>query len=132
MKTFRVEMKSVCFITLPSCPVAYNSWLRLSLSAVARELDCTSAQCGKGAIGRPVVRERDGERRMASEEWASWLVLRARASSCCELVSARAASSCWLGLRAPAGSGCELLLARAASSCCELVLARHYVESQTN
>ena len=39
MKTFRVEMKSVCFITLPSCLVAYNSWLLLSLSAVARELD---------------------------------------------------------------------------------------------
>ena len=26
-------------------------------------------KCGKGAIGRPVVRERGGERRMASEEW---------------------------------------------------------------
>ena len=39
MKTFRVEMKSVCFITLPSCLVAYNSWLLLSLSVVARELD---------------------------------------------------------------------------------------------
>ena len=85
-----------------------------ALSAVARELDLTSAQCGKGAIGRPVVRERGGVRRMATEEWGE-------PGSVLELACGAAR----------AGSCCELVLAWAASSGCELVLTRHYVESQT-
>ena len=62
-----------------------------------------------------MVRERGGERRMASQEWSepgSVLKLAcgaARAGSCCELVLAglelaRAVSSCELVLRARAGA----------------------------